>query len=153
MCYVTSLWPLTYEPVHVTVSAWSTLGALLSPPRHASVFPPLPAGRRPDLGGEWPQLSEHPARRSRQGPEVITAPDDDGERRGPPAACQDSGGWDQVDRQLADCGELCQQQHGRVSFDWAPNIWFLSLYYPRTKILNVTTVTPTARETKWLKSN
>lgn len=105
--------------MHESVSAWSALTALLSPPRHASVFAPIPAGRRPDLGGERPQLPGHPARRSRQGPEVVTAPDDDGERRGPPAARQDSGGGDQVDRQLADRRELRQQQHGRVSFYWA----------------------------------
>lgn len=105
----------------MTVSACSTLAALLSPLHHASLCPPLSTGGRPDLGGERQQFSEHPARRSRQGPEVVTAPDDDGERRGPPAARQDGGGGDQVDRQLADRGELCEQQHGRVS--WNTEAW------------------------------
>lgn len=117
--YITSLWPMTYEPVHLAVSAWSTHTTLLSPPHHTSVFPPFPAGRWPDLGGEWPQLPKHPARWSCQGPKVVTAPHDDGERRGSLAARQDGGGWNKVDRQLADCRELCQQQHGKVSFDWA----------------------------------
>lgn len=99
----------------MTVSACSNLAALLSPLRHASLCPPLSTGWRPDLGGERQQFPEHPARRSRQGPEVVAAPDDDGERRGPPAARQDGGGGDQVDRQLADCRELCEQQHGGVS--------------------------------------
>lgn len=104
--------------MHVTVSDCSILAALLSPFRHASVCPPFPAGWWPDLGGERPQLSGYPAWRSRQGPEVITAPDDDGQRCGPPAARQDSCGRDQVDCQLADRRELCQQQRGRVSFDY-----------------------------------
>lgn len=108
--------------MHATASACSTRAILLRPPRLASVFPPLHAGRRPDLGGEWPQLSEHPAWRSRQGPEVVAAPHDDSERRGAPAARQDSGGWDQVDRQLADWRELRQQQRGRVSY---PNLLML----------------------------
>lgn len=92
--------------MRAAVPACSTLTARLSPPRHASVLAPPPAGGRPDLGGERPQLSERPARRSREGPEVVAAPDDDGERRGPPAARQDGGGRDQVDRQLADRREL-----------------------------------------------
>lgn len=142
ICHITSLWPLTYKPVHVTVSAWSTLAALLSPPHHTSVCPPLSTGWRPDFGGEWPQLSEHPARRSRQGPEVVTAPDDDGERRGPPAARQDSGGWDQVDRQLADRRELRQQQHGRVSFPTPTEYCYSDLtststtFYVKSKYIN-----------------
>lgn len=100
--------------MHATVSACSTLATLLSPARHASVCPPPSAGGRPDLGGERPQLPEHPARRGRQGAEVVATPDDDGEGCGPPAACQDRGGRDQVDRQLADRRELGQQQHGKV---------------------------------------
>ena len=108
---------MTFEPVHATVSACSALAVLLRPFHHASLFPSLPTGGRPDLRGERPELPEHPTRRGGQSSEVIAAPDDDGERRGPPAACQDGGGGDQVDRQLTDCRELCRQQHGKVSFE------------------------------------
>lgn len=101
--------------MHATASACSTLATLLSPPHNTSVCAPSPTGRRSDPGGEQPQLPEHPTRRGREGPEVVAPPDDDGEGRGPPAACQDCGRRDQVDRQLADRRELRQQQHGRVS--------------------------------------
>lgn len=73
------------------MTAWPALATLLSPPHHASVCPSLPTGWRPDFGGQRPQLPEHPARRSRQGPEVVAAPDDDSERRRPPATRQDGG--------------------------------------------------------------
>ena len=105
--------------MHAAVSARTIFTSSLSPPHHAYVFPPFPAGRRSDIGGERAQLPEHPARRGRPGPEVVSAPDDDGEGRGPPAARQDGGGGDQVDRQLADRRELGQQQHRRVSCDWS----------------------------------
>lgn len=101
--------------MHVAVSACSALTASLSPSHHASLFHSFPAGRRPDLGGERPQLPEHPARRGRQGPQVFAAPHDDGERRWTAAARQDGGGGDQVDCQLADWRELRQQQPGEVS--------------------------------------
>lgn len=109
---VTILWPLTCE--HVPASACSALATFLHPSDHPS-FHSFPAGRRPDLGGKRPQLSEHPARGRRQGTQIVTAPDDDGERRRPPAARQDGCRRDQVDRQFADRREFCQQQHGQVS--------------------------------------
>lgn len=121
---VTSFLPMTHKPVHAPVFAWSVLAAFLVPIHHASLLPPFPTGWGPDLGSEWPQLSEHPTRRGRQGPEVITASNDDGKRRWPPATCQDGGGWDEVDRQLPDSRELCQQQHGQVSYNWALQFWY-----------------------------
>lgn len=109
---LSDLWPLNLC-AHTT--AWPTLAALLSPRHHASMCPSLPADWRPDSGGQRPQLSQRPARRSRQSPEVVPAPDDDGQRCRPPATRQDSGRRNQVDRQLADRWEFSQQQRGRVS--------------------------------------
>lgn len=110
--------------MHVTVSACSALAALLSPSHHASLLRSVPAGRRPDLGGQRPQLPEHPARRGRPRAEVVAPPHDDGEGRGTAAARPDGGGGDQVDRQLADRRELRQQQRGQVSVRPWIVIWF-----------------------------
>lgn len=115
------------EPLNVTGLARPTLSidtntsTSLSPSHHASLFPPLDAGWRPDLGGEWPQLPEHPSRRGCPSSEVFTTLNDDGERCRTSTTCPNSGGRDQVDRQLSDRRELRRQQCVGVSL-WKQKI-------------------------------
>lgn len=76
--------------MRVTVSAQPTLAVL--PLRRSFLFLAPVAGRGPNSGSQRPQLPERASRRSRQGAEIVAAPDDDGEGRGPLASRQDGGG-------------------------------------------------------------
>lgn len=82
------------------------------------------AGWGPDSGGEWAELSQHPARRSGQVAQVIPAPHPDGEGCREAAPCPNHCGQDQVDCQFPDRGP--RHELNRV---WLPCSLALS---PRT---------------------